>query len=121
MKILIVDDSRVMRQLLVRTLRQAGFSGHEVVQADNGVDGLRRVRDHAPDLVLSGWNMPELSGIDLLRRLRDGGNRVRFGFVTTEAACPALVERAEASGAAFVVPKPFTPELLAESLGPVLA
>lgn len=120
MKILIVEDSRVMRQILVRTLRQAGFSGHELVLATNGVDGLRAVRDHAPELVLSGWNMPELDGLELLRSLRASGDRVQFGFVTAEGSCPEMVEKAQEAGALFVVPKPFTAEDLEDALGPVL-
>ena len=119
MKILIVDDSRVMRQIVVRTLRQAGFSGHELVEAANGVEGLQAVRTHAPDLVLSDWNMPEMTGIDMLTSLRAGGSTVPFGFVTSEGS-PEMVGRAEQAGAMFVLTKPFTPEGFAEKLGPVL-
>jgi two-component system, chemotaxis family, chemotaxis protein CheY len=120
MKILIVEDSRVMRQILVRALRQAGFSGHELVLAEDGLQGLRAVRDHAPELVLSGWNMPHMNGLELLTSLRASGNPVRFGFVTAEGSCPEVVEKAEAAGALFVVPKPFSAEDLADALGPVL-
>lgn len=120
MKILIVEDSRVMRHILVRTLRQAGHVGHEVIHAADGHEGFRAACDHAPDLVLSGWNMPGQTGIELLRSLRAAGNGVPFGFVTTEGACPALVEQAEQAGAAFVVAKPFTAETLDAQLGPVL-
>lgn len=120
MKILIVDDSRVMRQIVVRTLRQAGFAGHELVEAANGVEGLEAVRTHAPDLVLSDWNMPEMTGIDMLATLRASGSQVPFGFVTSEGA-PEMVGRAEAAGALFVITKPFTPEGFQEKLGPVLA
>ena len=120
MKILIVEDSRVMRQILVRTLRQAGLAGHELVLAEDGPAGLRAVRDHAPELVLSGWNMPGMDGLELLTTVRASGNPVRFGFVTAEGACPAIVERAEQAGASFVVPKPFTAEDLEDALGPVL-
>ena len=119
MKILIVDDSRVMRQIVTRTLRQAGYAGHDLVEAGNGREGLEAVTKHAPDLVLSDWNMPEMNGIDLLTVLRAGGHTVPFGFVTSEGS-PEMVTRAEAAGALFVITKPFTPESFQEKLDPVL-
>ena len=119
MKILIVDDSRVMRQIVTRTLRQAGFAGHELVEAANGVEGLAAVAQHDPDLVLSDWNMPEMDGIDLLAALRSRGDATPFGFVTSEGSSE-MVGRAEAAGAMFVITKPFTAEGFREKLEPVL-
>ena len=55
MKILIVDDSKVMRSIVKRTLRQAGFGNHDVVEAGNGAEGLEQVSEHTPDLVLCDW------------------------------------------------------------------
>lgn len=119
MKILVVDDSRVMRQIVIRTLRQSGHAGHEVVEAENGREGLEAVLREAPDLVLSDWNMPEMTGIDFLGALRAGGHTVPFGFVTSEGS-PAMRAQAEAAGASFLVAKPFTPEAFDQALGPVL-
>jgi two-component system chemotaxis response regulator CheY len=119
MKILIVDDSRVMRQIVVRTLRQAGYAGHDLVEASNGREGLEAVTTHQPNLVLSDWNMPEMTGIDLLQALRAGGQAVPFGFVTSEGS-PDMVTRAEQAGAMFVITKPFTPESFRDALEPVL-
>jgi two-component system, chemotaxis family, chemotaxis protein CheY len=119
MRILIVDDSRVMRQIVTRTLRQAGFGGHELVEAGNGVEGLQAVQAHSPDLVLSDWNMPEMNGIDMLSALRSSGQDVPFGFVTSEGSAE-MVGKAEAAGAMFVITKPFTAESFQEKLTPVL-
>lgn len=119
MRILIVDDSRVMRQIVTRTLRQAGFEHHDLVEAGNGIEGLEAVRQHAPHLVLSDWNMPEMNGIELLAALRARGESVPFAFVTSEGS-PEMVGRAEAAGAMFVITKPFTPESFKEKLSPVL-
>jgi two-component system chemotaxis response regulator CheY len=119
MKILVADDSRVMRQIVVRTLRQAGFDGHDIVEATDGADGLSKVADEAPDLVLSDWNMPELNGLEFLRSLRAAGNDVPFGFVTSEGS-PDMREKAEQAGALFLIAKPFTAETFAEALEPVL-
>ena len=119
MKILVVDDSRVMRQIVIRTLRQAGFGGHDVVEAENGAQCVETVATEKPDLVLSDWNMPEMNGIDALARLRASGSQVPFGFVTSEGS-DEMRARAEATGALFLIAKPFTPELFAEALSAVL-
>ena len=120
MKILIVDDSKAMRMIVTRTLRQAGFGDHDYVEAGDGSEGLEAVTREAPDLVLSDWNMPEVSGIEFLQRLRASGNQVRFGFVTSEST-DAMRSLAAESGALFLIAKPFTPETFAEALGGVLA
>lgn len=119
MRVLIADDSRVMRQIVIRTLRQAGFAGLELVEATNGREALELVHSHAPDLVLSDWNMPEMNGIDLLRALRAAGSQVTFGFVTSEGS-PEMRSTAEQAGASFLIAKPFTAEAFQDALSPVL-
>ena len=84
MKILIVDDSKAMRMIIVRTLKAADLGGHEIVQASSGVEGLDLIEKEKPDLVLSDWNMPEMNGIDFLKKLREDGNTTCFGFITSE-------------------------------------
>lgn len=119
MKILVVDDSRVMRQIVIRTLRQAGYAGHDVVEAENGLQAVEKVATEQPDLVLSDWNMPEMNGIDALARLRASGSEVPFGFVTSEGS-EEMRARAADAGALFLIAKPFTPELFDEALSTVL-
>jgi two-component system chemotaxis response regulator CheY len=119
MKVLIVDDSRVMRQIVSRTLRQAGYDDLDLVEAENGREAYDVVQAERPDLVLCDWNMPEMNGIDLLRNLRSGGHTVPFGFVTSEGTTE-MREQAAAAGALFLVAKPFTAESFAEALSPVL-
>ncbi len=120
MKILVADDSRVMRQIVIRTLRQAGYADHAIVEATNGAEAYQLVMTEHPDLVLSDWNMPEMTGIDLLAALRSSGSQVPFGFVTSEGSS-VMVERATREGALFLIAKPFTAESFAEALDPVLA
>jgi two-component system chemotaxis response regulator CheY len=119
MKILVADDSRVMRQIVVRTLRQAGYGNADVVEAENGADALAKVASEQPDLVLSDWNMPEMTGIDFLRALRAGGDNRPFGFVTSEGS-PAMRDQATQAGAQFLIAKPFTPEMFSETLDPLV-
>jgi two-component system chemotaxis response regulator CheY len=119
MKILIADDSRVMRQIVTRTLRQAGFDGHDLVEAADGKQALEMTEAEKPDLVISDWNMPELTGVEVLRKLRATGNEVKFGFVTSECT-PEMQQQAEAEGAAFFIIKPFTAERFDEVFSPIL-
>jgi two-component system chemotaxis response regulator CheY len=119
-KILIADDSRVMRKIVVRTLRQAGYTGHQILEAGSGDEALDLARRESPDLILSDWNMPGLNGIDMLGKLRAAGSTVPFGFVTSEGS-PEMRQRAESAGALFLIAKPFTPESFHEALDPVLA
>lgn len=109
MKVIIADDSRVMRQIVLRTLRQAGFGHHDYVEATDGADAFDKVVAERPDLVLSDWNMPNKTGIELLRDLRGSGNAVPFGFVTSEGS-EEMRETAQAAGALFLIAKPFTAE-----------
>lgn len=115
MNILIVDDSKAMRLIVRRTLRQAGFDGHDVAEASNGKEALTMIRGKTFHLVLSDWNMPEMSGIELLTTLRKEGNKVTFGFVTSEGTADMRLRASEA-GARFLLAKPFSPETLAEAL-----
>ena len=120
MKVLIADDSRVMRQIVLRTLRQAGFAHHDYVEACDGADALAKIGEHSPELVLSDWNMPNKTGIELLHALRAQGNTVPFGFVTSEGS-EDMRSRAEQAGALFVIAKPFTPESFEDALSGVLS
>ncbi len=116
MNVLIVDDSRAMRMIVRRTLRQAGFNNLNVVEAENGKEALQRIQECKPDLILSDWNMPELDGMGLLRTLRHNKVYIRFGFVTAQGS-PEMRERARNAGANFLISKPFTPETFADVLG----
>ncbi len=109
MKILIVDDSRAMRRIIQRTLRQAGFGGLTILEAGNGAEALEIVRGARPDLILSDWHMPHMSGLEFKRALNEAGIGIPFGFVTSENT-HEMRQLAEEAGADFLLAKPFTPE-----------
>ncbi|GAB2462106.1 response regulator [Jatrophihabitans fulvus] len=115
MKVIIADDSRVMRQIVIRTLRQAGYSGWDIVEAEDGADALAKVSAENPDLVLSDWNMPNMTGIQFLRALRAAGNTVPFAFVTSEGS-EDMRSQAAAAGALGLIAKPFTPDTFSDVL-----
>lgn len=118
--ILVVDDSKAMRLIVRRTLRQAGFGEFEVQEAANGLEALERIGQAPPTLVISDWNMPEMNGIELLRELNARKVSVRFGFVTTEGT-PDMRAMADEAGALFLIAKPFTPEQFESALRPLLS
>jgi two-component system, chemotaxis family, chemotaxis protein CheY len=118
-KILIADDSRVMRQIVTRTLRQAGFEGHDLVEAGDGKQALEIFNAENPDLVVSDWNMPEMTGVEFLRALRAAGHQVPFGFVTSECT-EEMKKAAESAGALFFIVKPFTADGFRDALGQLL-
>ncbi|MEE9386029.1 MAG: response regulator [Nannocystaceae bacterium] len=120
MKILIIDDSKVMRAIVKRTLRQAGFGGHETHEAANGTEGLEAIGTFVPDLVLCDWNMPQMNGIELLKALRGKGDETPFGFVTSEGT-PEMKQGAFDAGAKFLIVKPFTADDFEQQLGVFLA
>ena len=107
MKILVVDDSRAMRALIRRTLRGARYDEANISEAENGLEALDSIRSNPPDLVLANFNMPEMSGIELLEQIHDDGLDVSFGFITSDDS-EANVERAHRAGARFVIGKPFS-------------
>lgn len=119
MKVLIVDDSKAMRMIVCRTLKQAGFNC-AVVEASNGAEALEVIRNDKPDVVLSDWNMPEMSGIELLTAVKAEQLEVRFGFVTSESSAE-MKNLAMETGASFIITKPFTPETFELTLAPVLS
>ncbi|MCB1135230.1 MAG: response regulator [Chlamydiia bacterium] len=115
MKILIVDDSRTMRMIIRRTMKEAGFGGHDVVEAANGVEALDVIDKEVPDLILSDWNMPQMTGIQLLEKLKGKNSKIPFGFVTSEGT-DEMKGRASSLGARFYLTKPFTADAFAEQL-----
>jgi len=115
MKILIVDDSKAMRMIVKRTLRQADYGDAKVEEAANGEEGVEAVKSFQPDLILSDWNMPQMNGIEFLEAIRSEGIETPFGFITTEGT-PEMREKAKSGGAQFLISKPFTPDTFKEKL-----
>ena len=114
-KAMVVDDSRAIRMILARTLRDLGF---EVQEAANGSEALDRLGAGVPpDLIMADWNMPVMDGLELLRAIRDSPTygAVPVVMVTTEAEIEQM-SIALAAGATEYVMKPFTPDVVYEKL-----
>ena len=115
MKALVIDDSKAMRSILSRMLQGLGF---EVLEASNGREALERLQASGKvDLALVDWNMPEMNGLDFIRKVRaeQSYDGVLLMMVTTETEMDN-VARALAAGANEYVMKPFTPEVILEKL-----
>lgn len=115
MKALIVDDSRAMRMILARTLKELGF---DAVEALHGGDALEQIAVCGPfDLALVDWNMPEMDGLEFVRRVRGThcADSMRIVMVTTESEAER-VAAALAAGADEYVMKPFTKDALFSKL-----
>ena len=117
-KILAVDDSASMRQMVVFTLKGAG---HDVVEAVDGVDALAKAQGQKFDLVISDVNMPNMDGITLITELR---KIAEFKFVpmlmlTTESTGDKKQE-GKAAGATGWIVKPFNPDQLLATIGKVI-
>jgi two-component system chemotaxis response regulator CheY len=115
MKILVVDDFSTMRRIVRNLLKELGFSN--VYEAEDGVDALKKLRVEAFDFVVSDWNMPNMTGIDLLREIRKDATLKHLPvlMVTAEAKRENIIEAAQAGASGYVV-KPFTAVTLDEKL-----
>lgn len=104
-KILAVDDSRTLRDMLISCLKNAG---HEVYSAQDGAEALERLREHRPDIVITDLNMPVMDGLDFIEAARqeDAGRDVPVLLLTTETA-EELKIRARRVGATGWLTKPF--------------
>ena len=115
MKALVIDDSKAMRSILKRILKDLGF---EVFEAANGQEGLERLaKVGAPDLALVDWNMPEMNGLEFVRAVRSDPayNNLRLMMVTTETETERVAAALEAGANEYIM-KPFPKDALIEKL-----
>ncbi len=121
MKVLVVDDSQAMRNIIKSGLKKMGVFD-EIVEAENGRVALDKLKDRgAFDLVLLDWYMPEMEGYDCLLKIRENANwdDVKVMMVTTENQQENII-RAVMAGANEYLMKPFTPEMLEEKINMLL-
>lgn len=119
MNILLVDDSTTMRRIQRNTLEKLGYPNVE--EAEDGAVAVKMVTAGKFDLILMDWNMPNLSGIDALRKIKgnDATKSVPVIMVTSESEKSKIIEALQAGAVNYVV-KPFQPEVLQEKLATVL-
>ena len=118
MKILLVDDSRTIRNIQKNVLNQLGYT--DILEAEDGVQALAVFDEHSPDLALVEWNMPKMDGITLVRKIRESGNKIPLIMCTTEAEKSRILEAIKAGVNNYIV-KPFTVDSLGEKITQTLA
>jgi CheY-like chemotaxis protein len=120
LKFLIVDDSKAMQTIVKRILTNAGYADHDFRFSDDGEGAIREIVQWKPDMVLLDWHMPGISGLQVLRKIRELEIKTKIGLITAEKNASSI-EQAKQAGAVFVIHKPFTNKDLQESLIPALA
>ncbi len=118
MKFLVVDDFSTMRRIVRNLLKELGFSN--VDEAEDGVVALSKLRSTNFDFVVSDWNMPNMTGLDLLKEIRGDANLKHLPvlMVTAEAKKENIVFAAQAGASGYIV-KPFTAATLEEKLNKI--
>jgi two-component system chemotaxis response regulator CheY len=109
MKVLVVDDSGVMRKIIIRSLMAVGVS--DVVEASDGQEAFQAFQSEPFDLVLTDWNMPVRNGLELVTDIRSTGSKIPIMMVTTEAQKSQVITAIQA-GVTDYLTKPFENETL---------
>ncbi len=120
MRVLVVDDFSTMRKIVKNILRQLGFNN--IVEADDGSTAWEVLNKDNIDFIVSDWNMPNMSGIELLRKVRGSEEYadIPFLMVTAEAQQENIIEAVQAKVSNYIV-KPFTPETLGQKIDKIFA
>ncbi|NOZ57905.1 MAG: response regulator [Calditrichaeota bacterium] len=117
LKVLVADDSDVMRKIILRNLRMAGVDVEKCYEARHGFEALYHLSKDDVDLILSDINMPEMDGLEFIRKVRemDLSKRVPIVVISSEGS-EHMMREAVKAGADEFISKPFTPEKLKERL-----
>jgi two-component system, chemotaxis family, chemotaxis protein CheY len=118
MKVLVVDDFATMRRIVKNILVQLGFKN--IVEADDGTTAVDVLKNEKVDLIISDWNMPKMTGLDLLKYVRADADigATPFIMVTAEAQQDNIILAVKAKVSQYIV-KPFTAETLGEKINKV--
>lgn len=118
MKIMVVDDMSTMRRIVKNVLKQLGFTNIE--EAENGKEALEKLKGEPYGFVVSDWNMPVMTGIDMLRAIRadEALKQIPVLMVTAEAQKENIIEAVQAGVSNYIV-KPFTAEALQDKMAKI--
>jgi len=118
-KILVVDDFATMRKVVRNLLKQGGYEN--ITEAEDGVTALKVLKSQKIDFVISDWNMPNMTGLELLKAVRadDDLKKTPFLMVTAEALQDNVIAAVKAGVSNYIV-KPFTAEVLNDKIKKIL-
>ena len=120
MRVLVVDDSSTMRRIIINTLKKIGYE--DTCEAGDGLEALKRLAAAPADMVVTDWNMPEMTGPEFVRELRSMPHfaTIPVLMVTTQAAREDVIVALTAGVNDYLI-KPFTPDALKDKLLTLLA
>jgi two-component system, chemotaxis family, chemotaxis protein CheY len=115
---LVVDDSKVMRGIVVSTVNSSQLAEFEFIEAESGEDALSKFDPATIDIIFTDWNMPKMTGLDFVKevRKRTGGEEVPIIMVTSEKAMGKMEQALDEAGASAYICKPFTSEDVVRAL-----
>lgn len=118
---MVVDDSGIMRKLVMRALNETKLATFMFTEATDGVDALSKFTPEGVNIMFVDWNMPNMCGIDLVRKIRtDHASSVPIVMVTTEGTISKVEEAMDQCGVNGYVIKPFTTDVLRSKVGPII-
>lgn len=119
-KVLVVDDFATMRRIVKGVLKQLGFTN--IIEAEDGTNAFKELKKERVGLIVSDWNMPNMTGLELLKEVRNDGDLkdIPFLMVTAEGQKENVVEAVQAGVSNYIV-KPFTPETFSAKLEKVFS
>ena len=120
MHVLVVDDFATMRRIITNVLRQLGFEN--IVEAEDGTKALQILETEKVDFVITDWNMPQMSGLDLLKAIRASEDKKHIPvlMVTAEAMQENIIKAAQAGVNNYII-KPFDAKTLSDKINKIFA
>jgi two-component system chemotaxis response regulator CheY len=120
--VLIVDDSSTMRKIVARCLRQAGLDFTEILEAGDGREALKVLEGSKVDVILTDINMPNMTGLEFLQEKGkiDAIKNIPVVVISTESGSD-IIQEATSFGAKGSIKKPFTPEMVNATIGPLMS
>lgn len=122
LKALVIDDSRVMRNMVMDSLRKTNLGEFEFVEAGDGAEALTKFQTDTPDIVFADWNMPKMTGIEFVRRVRasKSNDHIPIVMITSEKTMGKVEEAIDRAGANAYITKPFTVVELEKKLSRII-
>ncbi len=119
---LVIDDSRIMRTMVMNSLGKAELAEFEFIEAEDGLDALEKFDPKAVDIIFADWNMPRMNGIDFVRKVRANKKNLHIPIimVTSEQTVGKMNEALGRAGASAYICKPFTVQDLQRKIGKLI-
>ncbi len=122
LRALVIDDSKVMRSMVMQTLNRTGLAEFEFIEAEDGVDAVNKFNVKNTDIVFADWNMPNMTGIDFVRKVRSMGKteHIPIIMVTSEKTMDKVETALDKAGANAYICKPFTVDDMQRKIGKII-